>query len=431
MRKQFIVQITLLIGLLLFTAACEEVAEELPLAPDATATPAKRNAIRIASRDGAIGSSLERAGQLFTERTGTEVIIDQFSYNYLQEQVFLDVQNDTGTYDVILIDDPWFPSLAGYDYLVPLSAFDYQTDNDFVQRSVDVAMWPPPFGPRHPFLAEDNVAQLFALPLVGNVQMFWYQNSTATDFTTLSNMIDTLPITANNNNLYAYAYAGQAGNPIVTEFNAWNWSYGGEIFDENWNVVIDQEASVQALTDFIRLANSSQSYSNSLDSSTAVYNNQAAASLIWPTQITSISNNQLNEVTIAAFPPETTQATQLGHWLLGIPITAGSKQEAYNFILWATSAEMMKEAVREGIPPTRTSVFQDPELVAEYPWLPTVEDSINNALWRPRTPEWPNIEHVLGNYLSEAVRGQLEPQEALTLARDEIYALMLQAGYYD
>lgn len=430
MRKQLL-YITLFIGLIILISACKEGEEVISSAPPAATAPPKTNAIRIASRDGAIGRSLERAGQIWTERTGTEVIIDQFSYNYLQEQVFLDVQNDDGTYDVVLIDDPWFPSLAGHNYLVPLSAFDYQIDDDFVQRSIDVAMWPPPFGPRHPFLAEDNVAQLFALPLVGNVQMFWYQNSAATDFTTLSNMIDTLPTTATNNNLYAYAYAGQAGNPIVTEFNAWNWSYGGEIFDEHWNVVIDQEPSVQALTDFIRLANRSKSYNNSLDSSTAVYNNQAAASLIWPTQITSISNNQLNDVTIAAFPPETAQATQLGHWLLGIPITAGSKQEAYNFILWATSAEMMKEAVREGIPPTRTSVFQDPELMVEYPWLPAVEASINNALWRPRTPEWPNIEHVLGNYLSEAVRGELEPQEALALARDEIYALMLQAGYYD
>ena len=39
-------------------------------------------------------------------------------------------------------------------------------------------------------------------------------------------------------------------------------------------------------------------------------------------------------------------------------------------MLWATSAEQMKRSAQRGNPPTRKSLFKDPELVAKNPAYP-------------------------------------------------------------
>lgn len=393
--------------------------------------------LRIAARQGNVSKGLLLAADRWEAQTGVHVIVDELAYNYLQEQIFIDVQRQISLYDIVLIDDPWVPSLAGNDYLVPLSAFGYEIERDFLPKSLALGMWPPPSGPLNPILGPTEQPQLYALPVVGNVQMFWYRNDLIATPTDLDSLIESVAAAADDSaGLYAYAYTGGAGNPIVTEFNAWNWSYGGDIFDEDWRVIVDAPASVQALNQMISLTDqslpASANFRSSREAGLAVLNNQAIASIIWPSHVADISQGQVpTNMTLRPFPSQIAQAGQLGHWLLAIPVTAAHKQEAYNFIRWATSAEMMKAAVYEGVAPTRHSVFADPDLVARYPWLTVTEEAIQNARWRPRTPEWPNVEYVLGTYLKQAVDGQLTAQEALSQAKEEIERLMDEAGYYD
>src|SRR5438067_1423207 len=62
-------------------------------------------------------------------------IID-LPYANLFEKELLDLSSRTGAYDVIMIDDPWFPRLAQNNALTPLTA---QTpDSDFLKSCLDV-----------------------------------------------------------------------------------------------------------------------------------------------------------------------------------------------------------------------------------------------------------------------------------------------------
>ena len=84
------------------------------------------------------------------KKTGNKVDLIELPYPNLQDKVFTDAQSATGSYDVIMIDDPWMPFLAygdaGKSYLTPLASLGYKTDDDFVKRSLDVSSWPPPSG---------------------------------------------------------------------------------------------------------------------------------------------------------------------------------------------------------------------------------------------------------------------------------------------
>ena len=61
---------------------------------------------------------------------------------------------------------------------------------------------------------------------------------------------------------------------------------------------------------------------------------------------------------------------EIGNWLIAIPRDAKNAEAAMDFLLWATSAEQMKRSALRGNPPTRKSLFNDPELVAKFPAYP-------------------------------------------------------------
>jgi multiple sugar transport system substrate-binding protein len=394
--------------------------------------------ITVAGVQGVETAGLKAVIPDWEKKTGNTVEFIELPYANLQEKIFTDVQAGAGSYDVIFLDDPWFPFLAGGGYLTPLSEFNYQLDSDFVQRSLDVSMWPPPMGPRTPGTPADAKPQLYALPAVGNVQLFWYRKDILpTPPATLDELLKVLREKADpSKGLFGYATRGARGNPVVTNFNAWNWSYGGDIFDENWNVVINGEKSVKALTDYVGLLDIAPPGAvnfNADEVGAAMLNGSTISAIVWPAfnvQIDDATKSKVaGKIAVVPFPKGEKQTSQLGNWLVAIPKDSKNKPAAFDFIQFATSKDVMKQAALAGAPPTRKSVFEDAELVKKFWWYPANEQALGNATWRPRTPEWNKVEDILGTYLSKALTKEMMPKDALDQAAKEITAVMQKAGY--
>ncbi len=102
-----------------------------------------------------------------------------------------------------------------------------------------------------------------------------------------------------------------------------------------------------------------------------------------------------------------------------------NKQEAFDFMVWATSPEQIKISATRGNPPVRFSVFTDPELTSQekFRHFPILMEAINFSTPRPRHPKWPEIENALGVELSKAVAGTMSPDEALANARSSVEAI--------
>ena len=84
----------------------------------------------------------------------------------------------------------------------------------------------------------------------------------------------------------------------------------------------------------------------------------------------------------------------------------------------------MKKSALSGNPPTRRSVFNDPELLAKFPAYPAQLRSLETSKPRPRTPQWNEIENIFGIFLSRANSGELTPEEAMNQANAEITKIM-------
>jgi multiple sugar transport system substrate-binding protein len=153
----------------------------------------------------------------------------------------------------------------------------------------------------------------------------------------------------------------------------------------------------------------------------------AASSINWPNWVATFEDPSKSQVvgkiSFSAIPAGThAGSSEIGHWTMGIMSASKNKQEAFDFMVWATSPEQIKISVTRGNPPVRFSVFTDPELTSQpqFRHFPTLMTAITFSTPRPRHPKWPEIENALGIELSKAVAGTIAPDEALANAKASI-----------
>lgn len=397
--------------------------------------------ITLATNNAPEGSGVVKALKEYRKLKNIDVEVVEAPYANLFEKELLDLQQGTGQYDVILLDDPWFPQFAGGGYLTDLEPF-FQArglagpDEDFLSKSIALCRYPYKTG------------KLYALPSVGNAQMFFYRGDLFAKYgaqgapKTWDDAYAIMKkITEEEPGVYGYVLRGQQGNPVVANFMPIFWSFGARMFDENLKPLLNSPESIEALRFFLKLKAISPPGAESFNAAELALHIQlgtAAATINWPAFVSTFEDPKQSKVVgkiqYAPIPSQkVTGSSEIGHWLVAIPKASKNKEEAFDFILWLTSAEVQKKlALDPGSPPTRQSVFLDKELNAkpEYRHYPVLMEAIEHSTPRPRIAEWNEVENTFGVILSSAVAGQIDPIEAMQKANREIEAIMKRAGHY-
>ena len=124
----------------------------------------------------------------------------------------------------------------------------------------------------------------------------------------------------------------------------------------------------------------------------------------------------VGKISYSAIPAGThAGCSEIGHWTMGIMSASKNKQEAFDFMVWATSPEQIKISAdaRQSAGPLLGVHRSGVDLAGEVPALPELMEAINFSTPRPRHPKWPEIENAFGIELSKAVAGTITPEEAL------------------
>jgi multiple sugar transport system substrate-binding protein len=339
-----------------------------------------------------------------------------------------------------MLDDPWMPKFGTDGSLQDLGQFGIARDPDIAGVIYDVGTWPPPRGAVPPG-QESKTAQLLGVTIVGNVEMFMYRNDIQT--TAPATWEDVLAAAQANDSdtLAGYVIRGKATNPVVADFLPILWSFGGDVFDENWNVVIDSDESMAAVNflvnDLKAVAQDGPAETDAADRSRLVANGEGLQSTVWPGEVTDITNNQEvspNRDKISYIPmpagPSGKGFGMMGNWLLAIPKASTKGQAAAEFIKWMTQADTQKTYAEKGGIPSRTSILNDATLGAANPYFQALAESLAaGPNWRPRTDQWNAVETALGTHLNAALAGTEETDAAISAAADEIRGIMQAAGY--
>ena len=382
--------------------------------------------LAIALNAGVEGDALKALAREWGELNRVEVQLVELPYSNLFEKEMLDLQSRTGAYDVIMMDDPWFPRLVQRGNLTALDPFlGGAPDPDFIKSCLDVC--------RHPYAS----GTYYALPFVGNSQLFFYRrdlfekNGLGAPATWLD-VLNAAKKIAAAEKIFGYVLRAAPGNAAVTDFMPLYWSFGAEVFNAEGRPDVASPAAVEALKFMIELGKyAPPGYTgfNADEVSAHLLQSTAAMSINWPAWISSMDNPQkskvVGKVDFAPMPGAKRAGTpELGSWLLAVPAASKNTELAAQFILWVTAKPQLRKAAFLGNPPTRRSVFKDEDLIAKYRSYPAQLTSLERARPRPRTPVWNEIENTFGLYLSKANAGSMAPEEALRRANEEIVSIL-------
>jgi len=368
----------------------------------------------------------------FEEETGMKVNIEVLNYALMHEKLVpqLTAGEGSGSYDVIVVDNYWVGEFVNAGWLKEL---DEQVTNS---QSIDLEDYLPSMVNLVGKLNDKTYMIPFynyAMALIyckNPTALAKYQEVYNTDQVTIPGsipeyveLVKSLTIPAED--FYGTSMMGLRPDPITMEWLNYLYSMGGLIYDEDWNVIVNNEAGVKALENYV------DAMKNAAPSGAPAYGFDEAFSQV--AQGKAFSFITFNWMLPKLNDPEQSQVVDmcnvtripggkglLGGWGWAIPKSSPNPEAAWAFIEWVESFPIAKERALMGGAPARADVFQDADVLAKYPHYTEVEQIVGESIEFPILTRSPQVVEILGRVLSEAVTGSKTPKEALDEAAVEL-----------
>jgi len=380
----------------------------------------------------------------FEEQSGMKVNIEVLNYALMHEKLVpqLTAPEGGGSYDVIVVDNYWVAEFINAGWLKEL---DEQVAGSQTIKLAD-------YLPSMVNLVGQLDGKTYMIPFYNYAMALIYRDDLLNDPAiqaeykekfgkdlalpaSIPEYVELAKFMTRDTNgdgtidIYGSSMMGLRPDPIVMEWLNYLYSSGGLIYDDSWNVVVNGEAGVQALTNYI------DSMKNAAPSGAPAYGFDEAFSTMAQGQAFSyITFNwmlpQLND-------PEKSQVVDkckvvripggkglLGGWGWAIPVSSPNPEAAWAFIDWVESFEIAKERALLGGAPARSDVFEDADVLAKYPHYSEVEQIVGESIEFPIMSRSPQVVEVLGRVLSEAVAGSKTIEDALNEAAEELKTLV-------
>jgi multiple sugar transport system substrate-binding protein len=108
-------------------------------------------------------------------------------------------------------------------------------------------------------------------------------------------------------------------------------------------------------------------------------------------------------------------ASSLGGHNAAISTYSDHKATALDFVKFLLTEETQKGFVTQASnAPALAALYDDPAMIKEQPYLPTLKTSILNAVPRPVTPYYPAVSKAVSDNAYAAIKGDKPVEQALT-----------------
>jgi len=385
----------------------------------------------------------------FTELTGIEVEWDIMEEVYLYSRIMTEHAAMTGAYDVLMMDVVWLGEFADRFVVMPLD--DFIADEELTPEWFDYDDIVPAYA--------EGLGQyddtVYGIPSAGESAFIAYRTDVfeehGIDPDDIEDYYDLLEVASTVHNpdedLYGISMRAARGHHNVFGWFQFLYNFGGRVFEEDsWEPAINSPESIASLEYFLELMNYAPPGIEGFSHEEATSTFQAGNSALWydatalaPWIEDEEESDVYDKVDYIAPPagPEGRYAAIAG-WNLAISQNSDNPEAAWAFINYMTSRKMHEDYVNYGGVVTRDSVLSDEDFVERYPYFTKISETLDYAQnlvdegieWRPRIPEWPELQDVIGNQGSEALTGAKTPEEAAQDAADRMWEIMEEAGYY-
>lgn len=305
--------------------------------------------------------------------------------------------------DLMSLDPPYIPEMAQAGFLAPVPADVAQrTTEGVAQSAVEGATW------------ED---QLVTIPFWANTQLLWYKKSVAE----AAGLDMTQPVTwdqlveAAKSQDTQIAAQGRRAESLVVWLNALIESAGGAVIAETAErpedivLGLDTPESQRAGEVMAEVANSGvvgPAFTTAgEDESVASFEAGDAGFMVnwpfvWPRATSGVEGGTLEQSVVddygwAIYPQVdagTPAAPPYGGINLGVGAFSNHPDLAFDAAECITSEENQAYYfTSNGNPASRLSVYEDPEVIAEFPMAPVIAQSLEQAAPRPQTAYYSEV----------------------------------------
>ncbi|MFD4573075.1 ABC transporter substrate-binding protein [Streptomyces sp. NPDC058417] len=122
--------------------------------------------------------------------------------------------------------------------------------------------------------------------------------------------------------------------------------------------------------------------------------------------------------------PDGPGTSVLGGSNLAVSAHARHPDSAARLITYLTSEPVQRQVLTQGaLPPVRSALYEDPDLIRDFPYLPTLRASVLAAAPRPKSPRYDQVSLVVQAVVDDAMTGHESPSSAVRRLARELAAV--------
>jgi len=336
--------------------------------------------------------------------------------------------------DLMSLDPPFIPEFAEAEFLAPIPEdVKKRTTEGVVESAIVGSTWK---------------GELVAVPFWANTQLLWYRKSVAE----AAGLNMDKPVTwdqlikAAKEQNKLLGVQGIRAEALTVWFTALIESAGGAIITgkadqpENVELGLDSEAAVQAATVMKKVAEAgvggpALSTTNEDDSATGFESKdggfQVNYPFVWPRAQAAVKAGTLEQSTLDDYGwatyPQTVEGKESKPPYGGINLGVGAFSKHVDLAYAATECITSVENesyyfVSNGNPASKASVYDDPDVLKNFPMAPVILESLKRAAPRPQTAYYNEVSQSIQRVYHPP--GSIDPQTVGPAAQKLITAVL-------
>ena len=401
----------------------------------AKAAPYDGVTLHMASMNDQFSGPLVKLAADAKKDLGIDLEVDILSYPELLTKITADFVGHTKGYDLVTMDIVWAGQFEEAGYTLPLG--------DLIQRDKAELKLDDIYPILMTSLGQYDGKQI-AYPFAGYANVLAYRKDLydaaglEPPKTMNELIVDAKTLTDKKKHVYGWVANGQRGPAVAQDWMQYNAQLGGSILGPDGKPAINSAANIESLVVYKKLFDETappgavefdwggreESFRQGL-----VANMQT-----WSVGAAGYSDPSMSKVVgkvgimLAPVKAGMKPTYGVGGWGIAINADIDKRQQdaAWAFIKWITSPEIQKKFDMMGASSyIRKSTLEDPDLLAKYPYLPIIAQSFErgNGDFRPRIPQYPEIQDMLGTAINAVLVGDADPKAALDQAQAQAMKL--------
>ncbi|MFE8977654.1 ABC transporter substrate-binding protein [Streptomyces cyaneofuscatus] len=359
------------------------------------------------------------------ERPGEKVTLVELpdSADEARSQMITELRSGAGRYDILNIDVAWTSEFASAGWIAPLEPARFALKS-FLPPVVGTATY---------------AGKLYAVPYVTNAGMLYYRRDLLDREgerppRTLAELERQARTIAPKHGVGGYAGQFLPYEGLTVNVAEMVYSAGGSILgDEGERVTVDSPAARAGIGFLARgvrdgwIPEAALTFKEE-ESRRAFQDGRLLFLRNWPYAFAATSGEDskvAGKFGVVPLPGIAGPGTSvLGGSNLAVGTHARHPASARDLIAHLTGEPVQRRVLTEGsLPPVRASLYEDPELVRSFPYLPALRASVLSAAPRPKSPRYEQVSLVVQAVTHDAMAQHQEPGAAVRRLADELAAI--------